>query len=76
MRRSRDKIISEILKVCLDGANKTKIVYKVNLNFMAASRYLEVLIKHGFIEMSDGKYKTKEKGKQFLNSYQDIQDLI
>ncbi len=76
MRRSRDRIISEILEVSLNGTNKTKIVYQVNLNFVAASRYLKALIKHGFIEMSDGKYKTTEKGKQFLSSCRDIQNLI
>ncbi len=76
MRRSREKILAEILEVCLEGARKTRIVYQVNLNFQVASQYLETLIKQDLIKMSDGKYKTTEKGKQFLNSYQDIQNLI
>jgi predicted transcriptional regulator len=33
MRRSREEIVSEILDVCLNGANKTRIVYQANLNF-------------------------------------------
>ncbi len=41
-----------------------------------ASKYIETLIKQDLIKLSDGKYKTKEKGKQFLSIYQDIQDSI
>lgn len=32
MRRSREEIVSKILDVCINGANKTKIVYQSNLN--------------------------------------------
>ena len=33
MRRSRQQIIYEILKICRNGVNKNTIVYKSNTNF-------------------------------------------
>lgn len=43
MKRSREEISSQILKICLDGAIKTKIVYQANLNFRTANSYLDIL---------------------------------
>ncbi len=76
MKRSCEKILSEILEVSLDGTSITGIIYQANLNFEMASRHLETLVDHDLIEMSNGKYKTTKRGKEFLNSYQDIQNLI
>ncbi|HWQ20196.1 MAG TPA: winged helix-turn-helix domain-containing protein, partial [Methanotrichaceae archaeon] len=33
MRRDKLQIILDILEICVNGANKTKIVYQANLNF-------------------------------------------
>lgn len=33
MKRNRNEIISEILRVCMKGASKTRVVYQANLNF-------------------------------------------
>jgi predicted transcriptional regulator len=42
-RRSRTDIAEQILKVAMNGANKTHIVNEVNVNFNIASKYLEML---------------------------------
>lgn len=67
MKRSRQEIFSQILKICLDGANKTKIVYQANLNFRTVNSYLEILIKNQhLIETGQGElvlYKTTRKGR-------------
>jgi len=71
-KRSKNKIISEILDICLEGANKTRIVYQVNLNFRTVNSYLDMLIKNSMIEVSgDAKkiYKTTEKGKELRSNY-------
>ena len=31
-RRTNDQIFSEILKLCIKGTNKTRIIYQANLN--------------------------------------------
>ena len=65
-KRTNDQIFSEILKICMDGATKTRIVYQANLNFRTAKPYLDKLMKNGFIEaVRDGSrviYKTTPQG--------------
>jgi predicted transcriptional regulator len=69
-RRSKDQVIASILGTCQgDGVNKTKVVYHGYLNFQAANRYLELLIKNGLLEVASGKspiYKTTQKGEEAL----------
>lgn len=57
----------EILRVAMEGAKKTHIVYNVNLNFDVANKYLVLLEKNGLISCKDNIYKTTEKGKEFQN---------
>jgi predicted transcriptional regulator len=61
-KRTNDLIASQILKVCVNGASKTKIVYQANLNSVSAKPYLDKLINNGFMEVvPDGSrvvYKT------------------
>lgn len=76
-KRSKNKIVSEILKVCLEGANKTRIVYQVNLNFRTVNSYLDLLIKNSMIEViaaATKTYKTTERGKELLSSYDRVKD--
>ena len=76
-------IIAEILSVAQDGARITNIVYKTNLNFQRAAKYLEILIKNGFISasfasssMSKVVYRTTEKGMEFLSRYKKLQEML
>jgi predicted transcriptional regulator len=76
MKRSRDIIISKILDVCTDGANKTKIVYQANLNFRTVNPYLELLKNNGMINAkTDSKpvvYETTTRGLALLDNYRQI----
>jgi predicted transcriptional regulator len=80
MKRSREEISSQILKICLDGANKTKIVYQANLNFRTANSYLDILIKNQhLIETIQGEqilYKTTTKGENLLEWINKINDTL
>ncbi len=79
MRRCRERIISEILKVCLEDVSKTRIVDQVGLNFKSAIPKIEMLVKGGYIVQIDsypGKYRTTEKGIQLLNNLRVVLDLI
>lgn len=72
MRRSRMDIIIDVLEVAVVGVNKTAVVYKTNLNFKLAEKYLELLQKHGFVENILNKYKTTDKGKVFLQKAKEL----
>lgn len=72
MRRSRIDIVVDVLDVTKNGANKTAIVYKTNLNFKLAEKYLLLLEKQGLIEKRSDKYFTSDKGKIFLGKARDI----
>lgn len=75
MKRSKELIISQILEVCQEGAIKTSIVYKTNLNFKRIDFYLGKLVDNGFIkaERNNGvSYKTTDKGFRTLEKLKDI----
>ncbi len=72
MRRSRIDISIDILEVAKNAANKTSIVYKTNLNFKLADRYLDLLQKNGLVENRLDKYITTDKGKLFLEKAREI----
>jgi predicted transcriptional regulator len=67
MRRNYDQLIGQILETCLgEGAGKTHIVYKCNLNFKTAGSHLEHLINAGLLEASRTSYRTTPKGIEAL----------
>ncbi|MGB3459232.1 MAG: winged helix-turn-helix domain-containing protein [Halobacteriota archaeon] len=69
-RRSRMDIIADILSAAGEETNKTHIVYSANLNFARAGEYLQYLEDNGLIKNMSRKYKTTEKGEEFLSTYQ------
>jgi predicted transcriptional regulator len=72
MRRSKIDIVVDVLEVTKNGVNKTAIVYKTNLNFRLAEKYLLLLEKQGFLEKKLDKYFTSDKGKIFLGKAKDL----
>jgi predicted transcriptional regulator len=75
MKRSRDVIITQILGICSNGANKTRIVYQANLNFKTVNPYIELLTKNGMINIKAGQnkvYETTDKGTKLLESFEAI----
>ena len=76
--RSRTDIAAAILEISLDGAIKTKIMYKAFLSFPQLKEYLGVLTAKELLEhlASEQKYRTTDKGKQYLKMYKDVGQLI
>ena len=75
MKRSREEIVSEILDVCLNGANKTRIVYQANLNFRTVNPYLDLLIEKNLIRVSQGQiplYETTPQGIDMLEGIKGV----
>jgi predicted transcriptional regulator len=75
-RRGKLEIIADILFVAVGGAKKTEMVYKANINFSRIERYLPYLLEKGFIEHTNGEYKTTEKGKEFLHDYKNVKGQL
>lgn len=76
--RSRTDIAAAILETALDGAIKTKIMYKAFLSFPQLKEYLTALEEKELIEydQTEQHYRTTEKGKHFLKMYKDIGEII
>lgn len=82
-RRNQNAVAVQILKVCKEGASKTRVIYKANLNSATGKEYLNNLTKDGLIEViPDGSrfiYRTTSKGKelqQMLGQFQNIMDQL
>jgi len=79
MKRSKHEIFSKILEVCLNGANKTKIVYQANLNFRTVNPYLQTLVRNNLLVASQGKhtiYRTTDQGKSLEESINHITNKL
>jgi predicted transcriptional regulator len=76
--RSRTEIVGNILEAANGGATKTKIMYKAFLSYGQLKEYLSVLIENNLIEYRDGthKFKTTEKGLNYLKMHNEIGELL
>lgn len=82
VRRSRIEVIVDVLSEALTETNKTRIMYRANLNFVRFKRYLSELLKKGLImevrnNPKDGVfYKTTEKGRELLEILKKAQEYL
>jgi predicted transcriptional regulator len=76
--RSRTEIVSNILDAANGGTTKTKIMYKAFISYNQLKEYLSVLIENNLLEYIDGthKFKTTEKGLNFLKMHNEIGELL
>ena len=76
--RSRTEIVGNILDAANGGTSKTKIMYTAFLSFGQLKEYLSVLVENNLIEYIEGanKYKTTEKGLNFLKMHNQIEELL
>lgn len=73
-RRCQIEIMCDILQICSESMNKTRIVYSANLNFHRLKEYLSMLLRLGFVdENKNGSgstiYTTTSDGRSFLESF-------
>jgi predicted transcriptional regulator len=76
--RSRTEIVGNILEAANGGATKTKIMYKAFLSYVQLKEYLSVLIENNLLEYIEGthKFKTTEKGLNYLKMHNEIGELL
>ena len=80
-RRNQLEIVAQLLEIASQGgATKTSLVYKGNLNFKLAQRYLDELESKGMIVRLEGgmgtTYECTERGREFLRSISQVLDLM
>ncbi|MEM3566299.1 MAG: winged helix-turn-helix domain-containing protein [Candidatus Bathyarchaeia archaeon] len=81
-RRSKKEIICEILSEALNGANKTRLMYRCNLNLERFNYYLRELLKAKLLECITPNpsgitiFKTTDKGKELLKILQRADELF
>jgi len=65
MRRSKNEVAVDILRVAMKGATKTHIIYETKLNFTITQKYLVLLKEKELIRQENGLFVTTNKGKVF-----------
>ncbi|MFB3764871.1 MAG: winged helix-turn-helix domain-containing protein [Methanotrichaceae archaeon] len=79
-KRNADVVTVQILKICRDGANKTRVIYQANLNSVTGAEYLNNLTKSGFIEaIPDGSrfiYRTTSRGYELQEKLGQFQSMM
>jgi predicted transcriptional regulator len=77
------EIIEFILLMCENGARKTHVMYRCNLNSKQINQYLEFLLDSGMLEMIQERpsskryiYKTTDLGKKFIANYKQLASLF
>ncbi len=77
------EIVETILEICENGALKTHIMYKCNLNSKQIIQYIQFLQNHKMIEtqryMPDSKrviFRTTERGKKYMEAYKQLEDIF
>ena len=70
MKRDRLEIIRSILTICNNGAKKTEIVYKANLNFRSAEGHLQWLADRELIAKEGKSFRTSSKGAKLVSDLQ------
>jgi predicted transcriptional regulator len=76
------EIMSSIAATCENGALKTHVMYRCNLNSSQIQTYMTYLLKSGLIEKKRDEhasryiYRTTEQGKRFLLEYRKLSDIL
>ena len=80
--RPRDSllIIRDILAVAVKRASKTEIVYRSNINFVAAEKYIRRLLLRGMLvalnDSGKSKFQTTQLGLETLAKLNEVEKLF
>jgi len=71
----------DILTEALQGANKTRIMYRSNLNFLRFNRYLSEMLENGLLTEENHEngrviYRVTESGKALLQTLRKAQEFM
>jgi len=67
--RDRLSIVAAILEAANSGASKTHIMLGANLSFNVLEKYLDVVVRAGFVRVAGRRYELTGPGREFLRRY-------
>ena len=76
------EIIHSILSACTEGALKTHVMFKCNLNSSQVQQYLEYLVDRGLLDKerkaysSKTSYITSERGRRYMRAYKEVVEML
>lgn len=76
------EIVYSILSVCLNGALKTHVMFRCNLNSKQLHFYIDSLLVKGLLERereppsAKVEYKTTGKGRKYLETYSVLLQML
>jgi len=79
-RRDRLVLFSAMLSRADRGVNKTELMYKVGMSTAQLDKYIPVLVRSNLLEVLNHSkrcvYKTTEKGRDFLEAFGRLVQLV
>ena len=76
VNRGRIEIMAHILGLCTKPQVKTRIMYHANISFRQFDAYATLLRSHDLLINEANRYIATEKGVQFINAFNQLQDTI
>ncbi len=76
------EIVYSILSVCLNGALKTHVMFRCNLNSKQLHFYIESLLAKGLLEKERSppsakvEYRTTQRGRKYLETYSSLLQML
>lgn len=74
-RRGVIDTYADILRAVHDGASKTRIVYRANLNYSRCRRHIGNLAKGGLVKVQNGSpssWAATDRGREFLQRHREL----
>ena len=77
-KRDSLEIMAEILDLCKQPQNKTRVMYRTNLSWIMVQKYLSKLHSKGLLEVhhSSTKYVATLKGLKFVEKWRELVELL
>ncbi|UCC57965.1 MAG: transcriptional regulator [Candidatus Bathyarchaeum sp.] len=78
VRRDRVEIMAEILGLCSKPQTKTQVMYGTNLSWKMLQHYLSQLQLLDLLEIDgkSAKYVTTQRGKEFVEKWRELNELL
>ena len=85
LHRGKLDIMENILCEASEGAKKTRIMYRCNLNFSQLNSYLDLMVSVGLLKsvppgigerIERNTYETSAKGQAFIRAYRDLKEVL
>jgi predicted transcriptional regulator len=76
------EIVYSILSVCLNGALKTHVMFRCNLNSKQLHFYIESLLVKGLLDKERAppsakvEYRTTQRGRKYLETYSALLQML